>query len=363
MKFVLLSPLDYNFYNFRSELILELVSMGNEVILVCPYGRKIDYFLERGCRFFNISVDRRGKNIWRDVKLIIKYFLLINKEKPDLVLTYTGKPSIYGGLVCGMLRVPYIVNNAGLMESTGLFDIFMKLLYCVGFYKASCIMFQNSQEREVIEKVLRNKVRHREIPGSGVNLNEFCYKTYPKDDEIIFNYIGRIVSTKGIDEYLACAEIIKQEYPNTKFYIYGDYDDYMYKEKINTLESDGIVIYGGVQMDIKPYIEKAHAVIHPSHYEGMTNVILEHSAMGRVSIASDIPGVREGIDDKKTGFLFKVKNVNSMVDAVSRFIELPYYQKVEMGIAARKKMENEFDRKVVTEIYLEEIQRIFENKI
>ena len=111
---------------------------------------------------------------------------------------------------------------------------------------------------------------------------------------------------------------------------------------------------------MKPYIETAHAVIHPSYYEGMTNVVLEHSAMGRPCIGSDIPGVRDGIDDGKTGFLFEVKNVNSMVAAIKKFIELPYEDKVKMGKAAREKMEREFDREIVSNIYVEEIGRILQ---
>ena len=140
--------------------------------------------------------------------------------------------------------------------------------------------------------------------------------------------------------------------------IYGDYDDNSYREKVKRLEKRGIVEYGGVNLDMKPCIESAHAVIHPSYYEGMTNVVLEHSAMGRPCLGSNIPGVREGIEDGKTGFLFEVKNVDSMVAAVKKFIELPYEDKVKMGKAARAKMEREFDRKIVTKVYLDEIKSI-----
>lgn len=88
---------------------------------------------------------------------------------------------------------------------------------------------------------------------------------------------------------------------------------------------------------MKPYIELAHAVIHPSYYEGMTNVVLEHSAMGRVCLGADIAGVREGIEDGLTGYLFEQKNVDSMIKAVEKFINLPYESKREMGLKARKK--------------------------
>ena len=48
-KIILLSPKDNNFYNFRSELILKLVELGHKIVLVCPYGKKVDYFTNRGC--------------------------------------------------------------------------------------------------------------------------------------------------------------------------------------------------------------------------------------------------------------------------------------------------------------------------
>lgn len=356
-KIMLISPKDNNFYNFRSELILKLYEIGYEVVLVCPYGKKIDYFTERGCRFVDISMDRRGTSIINDLKLIKDYKRLLKKEQPDVVLTYTSKPSIYAGYVCGKLKIPYIVNNAGLMEISGVFDMFMKVLYKIGWSKASCMMYQNTRERDVVNKILKNRVHYRDIPGSGVNISKFEYKEYPQNDKmVIFNYVARIVKIKGIDEFIECAKRIKSKYSNVKFKIYGDFDDDEYRKKIQSLEEKGIIEYGGVQMDMKPYIESAHAVIHPSYYEGMTNVVLEHSAMGRPCIGSDIAGVREGIEDGVTGFLFEVKNVESMVEAVEKFLALTYEEKKNMGIQARKKMEKEFSRDIVTNIYLEEIK-------
>jgi galacturonosyltransferase len=220
-------------------------------------------------------------------------------------------------------------------------------------------MYQNDHECELLNNILRHKVHYRRIPGSGVNLQQFPFKPYPEnDDEIIFNFVARIMKGKGIREYLDCAERVKADCPNARFIIYGDYDDESYRPRIEELEKRGIVEYGGIQLDMKPCIEKAHAVIHPSYYEGMTNVVLEHSAMGRVCLGSDVPGIREGIEDGKTGYLFQVRDVDSMVEKVETFIRLPHGEKAKMGKAAREKMEREFSREIVTNIYLEEIERI-----
>ena len=358
-QIMLISPKDNNFYNFRSEMILKLHDMGHEIVLVCPYGKKIDYFTERGCRFIDLSIDRRGTNVFKDFKLMRSYAKIIKQEKPDIVLTYTTKPSAYGGFVCKLMKVPYVINNAGLMKASWALEKFLDFLSMISFSKASCIMYQNEYEKEHVNKLLRNKVHYRRIPGSGVNIDNFAFAEYPEnDDEIYFNYVALIKTIKGIAEYLECAKRVKEKHPNTHFRIYGEYDSTEYNQIIQEYQEKGIIEYQGVKLDIKPEIKSCHAVIHPSYYEGMTNVVLEHSSMGRVCIGSDIPGVADGIEDGKTGYLFEVKNVDSMVEAVEKFLGLPHAEKAEMGRQARRKMEQEFSREIVTNTYIEEIERI-----
>lgn len=359
---LILIPKDNVAYNFRSEVILKLHELGHEIYIVSPYGSKIDYFVERGCHFIDLPIDRRGTSIIADSKLIISYRRIAKEVKADVVLTYTTKCSVYGGFACESLGIPYIVNAAGVMQSgdrLSFLERFILFLYKLAFRKASCIMYQNHFERDLVNQILKNKVHYRDIPGSGVNLTAFTYKEYPDSDEVVrFNYVARIMKNKGIDEFLECAIRIKKAYSNTEFIIYGDYDDNKYRTIISNLEKEGIVRYGGIQMDMKPYIEAAHAVIHPSYYEGMTNVVLEHSAMGRPCIGSDVPGVKDGIDDGITGFVFKVRNVDSMVETVEKFLSLNNEEKAKMGRAAREKMECEFDRNIVTNTYIEEIEKI-----
>lgn len=358
---LLLSPKDNNFFNFRSELILKLVCLGHNVTLVCPFGSKIPYFTERGCYFIDLDIDRRGTNPFSDLMLTKNYIRIIKSEKPDLVLTYTTKSSVYGGIACRLTNTPYIVNNAGLLNPSNYnwyVGKVLDLLYKIGFCKSACMMYQNKQEHNYMQKIIGN-IHCQDIPGSGVNIDKFKYTDYPKNDDIIrFNWVARIVDIKGINELIACAERIKEKYTNTEFVLYGDYDDDSYRERIEECEKRGIVKYGGIQLDMKPHIAASHCVIHTSYYEGMTNVILEHAAMGRPAIASDIHGCKESIDNGKSGYTFEVRNVDDLIDKVEKFILLPHKDKEAMGRAAREKMVNEFDRNIVTNIYLEEINRI-----
>lgn len=365
-KILFLVNKDNVIYNFRRELAFELLEKGFDVMISCPYGKKIDFMTERGCRFADLQIDRRGTSMLNDLKLIKEYYKLIKREKPDVLLAYTSKCSIYGGMVCRWLNTPYIINNAGLIEPSNYsaaVGLLLNILYKIGFKGASCMMYQNERERDYIQQKL-GKVHYRDIPGSGVNLNVFPFTAYPPNDDVIrFNYVARIVDFKGINEFLACAKKIKAIYPNTEFILYGDYDDNSYREKVSRFEAQGIVKYGGIQMDMKPCIASAHCVIHPSYYEGITNVILEHGAMGRPAIASDIPGCREAIDEGISGYTFPLKDVDALTATVEKFIKLSHAKKAEMGKAARLKMEREFDRNIVTNIYIEEINHILSTKV
>ena len=361
-KILMLGCQDNSFYNFRKEMVLAFKEHGYSVILASPYGSKIDYFTDRGIRFVDVNMQRRGTNPFSDLNIIKQYLSIIKEYDVDIILTFSSKCAIYGGWAAKRMKKPCIVNNSGLIilpDNKKFLQPFINMMYRFGDSHVSCMMYQNSYERDVLNKVMNNKVSYKLIPGSGVNLEEFMFEEYPEQSEkLIFNYVARIMKGKGINEYLACAKVIKREFPNTEFRIFGSYDDEYYKDLVEEYERNGCVKYCGVQMNMKPFIKEAHAVIHPSYSEGMTNVCLEHSSMGRVCIGSNIPGVKEIIDDGKTGFLFEVKNVNSLVEAVKKFILLSHEKKVEMGRNARIKMEKEFSREIVTNTYIEEISRI-----
>lgn len=363
-KVVLIGPIIQNLILFRAELIAELQKTGYKLIIITS-GNSENILPGDNIKIINVSIDRRGTSIFNDLKLCYNYYKIIKQEKPDVVLTYTTKCSVYGGLACTLGKIPYIINNSGLYNKEDFSKIMwfvLKFLYKTGYSHTACMMYQNHYERDELNRILNHKVKYIDIPGSGVSLDKYKYTPYPLDNQgIIFNYVARIVNIKGINEYLACAKIIKSKYPQTVFRIFGSYDDDSYKQLVEDYVKNGYVKYYGPQSKMLPYVESCHAVIHPSYYEGMTNVVLEHSAVGRVCIASDIPGCREGIEDGVTGYLFEKKNVNQLVAAVEKFILLPLEEKAKMGRKARRKMEREFDRKIVTETYVKEIEKICRN--
>lgn len=363
-KVLLLGNHGFAIYNFRKELIQELLKKGYEVYISLPKDEKVDKMVEWGCKFIETNVDRRGTNPITDFKLVLHYMKLLKEIKPDVVLTYTIKPNLYGGLACRMLNIPCINNITGLGSgfSKGLLlKTFLSTLYKVSLKKSHCVFFQNTEDMRTIVEGGIIKGDYELIPGSGVNLDEYKFENFPDENPITFIFIGRIMRDKGIDQYLEAAKIIKDKYQNVEFNVIGFVEKTQphYNDMINQLQSKGYINYLGYQSDVKPFVQEAHCLIQPSHGgEGLSNVLLEAAATGRTLIASNIPGCRETISEGKNGYIFEAKNTSSLVEQIEKFIHLTYIERKQMGTSSREKIEKEFDRNMVVKAYMNKIDQI-----
>lgn len=347
-------------YNFRKELVERLVSDGYEVYLSCPQGNRIEELVSMGCNYIETNVERRGTNPLTDIKLIRHYKKIMREIKPDIVLSYTIKPNIYGGIAARSLNIPQLANITGLgtsIENGGISSKLVLLMYRFGLKKTSCVFFQNSSNMECFIKQRIVNKNYVLLPGSGVNLTMHCFENYPDEsDETVFLTVGRIMKDKGTDELLQAARVIKNRHKNVKFRLIGFYDD-DYKEKIDKAVEDNIVEYYGNQNDVHPFNRDSHAALFPSYHEGIANVLLEAAATGRPVVATDVPGCIETYDPYISGIPFKARNSDDMVRAIEEFLALPYEKRKKMGIAGRKKVEKQFDRQIVVNKYIEAIEK------
>lgn len=350
-------------YNLRDILIKRLISDGFKVVICCERLNYEKEIIELGAKIIDIKMHRRSTNPILDVFLLFRFITVILEEKPNVVLTYNIKPNVYGGMACKILHVPYIPNITGLgtaVENASFIQKISLTLYKKGVSNAACVMFQNEGNREYfIKSSLMGKNSHsRLLPGSGVNLEKFNLESYPdKDSPVVFSIIGRIMKDKGTDELLEAIKVVKQKYPDVHFRMIGYFDD-NYQAIIKTAVDKGLIEYYEEQKDIRPFLKESWAVIQPSHHEGMSNVLLESAATGRPVIATDIPGCRESFDNEISGFSFKVGNYQALAETIMRFIEMQYDKKVNMGKSGREKMLREFDRNIVANAYLDEIDGV-----
>ena len=362
MKILVLNNSYGGLLRFRVEVVKALKDAGHQVIIAAPYDNRKSYFEEMGCTLMDMQFNRKGTNPLKDMGLMLHYRKLLQQVRPDIVLTYTIKPNLYGGMACQLCRVSQIANVTGLgsaVENPGWLQILTIILYKLGLRRTNTVFFQNKANMEFCQQHGMVKRNMKLIPGSGVNLQYHAFQEYPSAEEPLrFIFISRLLREKGLDQYLETAERIKANHPEIEFNILGASEE-AYEERVRELQERGIVIYHGVQSDVRPYIGRCHCTIHPSFYpEGMSNVLLESCAAGRPIITTDRPGCGEIVEDGITGFLVKQRDTEDLVEKVERFIALSYEQKHQMGLAARHKVEREFDRQIVVDAYLKEIRNI-----
>ncbi len=349
-------------YSFRKEVMKAIVDADYELYISVPdEDERIKFFEDLGCHIIKTNFDRRGMNPIKDFKLLMEYRKLIKLLKPKAVLTYTIKPNVYGGLACRITKTPQLANVTGLgdaIENGGWLQRLTVILYRMGLKEAACVFFQNESNRNTCIRLGIVDDSSLLLPGSGVSLVHHKYQAYPSEDgPIKFLFIGRLLRDKGIEEYFETAKAIKEKYPNTEFQMLGAIDG-PYKEKLDECVKSGIVNHLGETYDVRPFLGAVHCTIMPSYHEGMSNVNLESSANGRPVITTDVPGCRETVDNDKTGYLVTPKDANSLIEAVERFVLLPYSQKAQMGRNGREKVEREFDRKIVINAYLDALNKL-----
>lgn len=348
---------------FRSSILIQkLLQQGDEVVVATPAGDAYQSIIELGCKYIKINIEGHGTNPIADFGVYRQYKQILKIEKPNVALLYTTKPNIYCGIACRESNIPVIMNISGMGTALGNKGLMQHML--VRMYKMACngnnikrIFFQNEDSREFFTKhSIGNPKVFYSIPGSGVNLNQFTVHPFPKGETVNFLFVARVLKEKGIVQYLDTARFIRGKYPNTVFHVLGGCDN----EYLPILEKEtknGVIQYHGQVNNVIDYQKLSQCTIHPSYYpEGMSNVILEAAASGRPVITTDQPGCREGVDDGVTGYIIPIKNSGALINAVERFLKLTYEEKTAMGLAGRKKMENEFDNKIVTDAYLDSLE-------
>ena len=316
-------------YNFRKELVQRLVSEGYEVYLSCPQGNRIEELKRMGCKYIETDVERRSKNPFTDLSLLRHYKKIMRELKPDVVLTYTIKPNIYGGMAARKYNIPQLANITGLgtsIEDGGISSKFILQLYKYGIKSARTVFFQNQTNLDFFKRQGLVRDNYALIPGSGVNLTENYFEPYPEEtNKTVLLIIGRMMKNKGTGEILEAAEEIRKRRKDVIFRFIGFPDD-DWKEIIDEAVKKGIVEY-------------------PT------------AATGRPIIASDIPGCREIFDEGISGIGFKPRDSKELIRAVDQFLELPREVRADMGKAARQKVEKYFDRNIVVNKYIEEIEK------
>lgn len=356
----------WNIYNFRAPLIRALKATGYSIISAAPddnYTTRLHALVDQ---HLPLPMDNAGTSPLRDIALFFRYLRLLRLTKPAIMLTYTVKPNIYGGLAARLLGIPVITNISGLgtafMNRNWLTRV-VAVLYKYALQNSACVFFQNAEDRDLfIAMKLVASQKTALIAGSGIDLDHFHPQYNAQklaDAPTAFVLIARLLWDKGISEYIAAARIVKAKYPHILFRIVGprgvQNKTAITETQIAQWAADGIVEYLGETDDVRTVIARHDCVVLPSYREGLSRVLLEAAAMGKPLIATDVPGCRQVVDHEINGLLCKPRNAEDLARAILKFLHTPSQQREHMGHESRAKAEREFDEKNIFAAYIEKI--------
>lgn len=358
MKILILSNLISYTYNFRLELIDALLKRNNQVIIASDNDDDNKWRqLAEKYELIEVPFDGKSTEIKKELRLLSSYKRIIRRVKPDTILTFTIKMNLYGGLVAQWRKIPFIpmITGLGELEKDGKLKPLLISLHKVVMPKAQCVIFQNQSNKETFESLGIKTKKSVVVPGSGINLEKFKPQPWPVGDSIVFVFIGRLTKAKGIEEYLYASDKLSSKH--IKFVAAGKIDE-EYKDEVNRLVNDGKLDYRGIVSDSRELLSSSNCLVLPTfHPEGISNVILEACASARPVICTDRTGCREIIKDGYNGVFCLPQNKENLVSVISSFIALPKAKMMEMGQNGRRTVEERFDRRIVVDAYIKELEK------
>ncbi len=365
MTVAIVSNSVWNLSNFRRPIIKAFLLEGYRVVLLAPSGEGVNELEAEGASFIPLkNLQRKSVNPFNDLRLISELSRIYREKQVDVALHYTIKPVIYGSLVARWLSRKSMATITGLgytFLGGKANTLLVSTLYRLALRRAQVVFFHNPDDRDLfIEQGIVSTSISELAPGSGIDLDHYAYVDYSQATPGRFLFVGRLLSDKGIREFIEAARLARQVDPTLSFQVIGDIDEgnpaSVSSAELSAWKEEGFVEFLGQLPDVRPALAKASFVVLPSYREGCPRVLLEAAATGRPLIAFDVPGSREVVIDGETGWLIPLKDEVALGNAFLKAAVEPFSECQIMGERGRALMESKFRDTFVAKLYLDKLR-------
>ncbi len=366
IKIVIITNSAWQAYNFRLELARKLKENGYQLIFFFPFDEKYRKIIEKEFCTVNIDMHADSINPLLEMKAFFSLYRGIRNSNPDVVLSFTIKPNIYGAIAS------YLCKTKSIANITGLGTIFISKtivtrvaipIYKLALFCSSYVFFQNNDDmQKFVSKRLIDAKKGVLIPGSGVDTERFSPIEGNINNCFKFTMVARVIRDKGVVEFIEAAKIIKQKYSNIEFELIGEIGvknrTAISADYIKEVQNAGVIKYKNMVDDIRDELKSSSCIVLPSYREGCPRSILEASSMEIPVIVSNVSGCRDVVDDNITGFICNVKDSLNLSEKMENMINLDDKERVVMGKKGREKVLSQFNEKTVVGMYLTTIKKV-----
>lgn len=369
-KIVIHANVIWTIVNFRKNLIKFLLENDYEVICIADYddlsGISMNVLNELNVKFIQVSIARASINPLKDLIYMSNLYKVYSREKPDIILSYTIKPNIFGNFVASLLNIPVISTINGLgsgMISENFISTISKKLYSFSLRKTKKVFFQNDDDQTFF--ISNNLVKESKcdyVPGSGINYKDYENCEKQNNKQLTFILIARLINDKGIIEYIEAIKLLKESGNKSLFLLAGSFDEVnpsaISKNDVQIWEDDNLITFLGKTDNICDFLKLSDVVVLPSYREGLSRLLLEAASARKVIVTTDVPGCRDVVKNGFNGYLCKVQDSDDLKNKMEKVILLSASERIKMGENGQKKVIEEFDESIVFLKYLETIEEI-----
>lgn len=333
---------------------------GFQVVVVTRTNKHAERILQHGVRLIPFEISRRGSNVFREFKTILRLMEIYRKERPDIVHHVAMKPMLYGSLVSHLLRVPHTVNWVAGMGWLFVSNNWRaKILQVVVqrvlgmLLRGSLVIVENKDDQAIIASTGVAVQHIHLVRGAGVNTLLYSPSPEPKGVPLVV-LPARMLWDKGVGEFVEAATQLKNQGVNARFVLVGEPDmenpASVPEHQLLAWDKEGVVEWWGRREDMPQVLAQSHIVCLPSYREGLPKSLLEAASCGRPIVTTDVPGCREIVHDGDDGLLVEARNVSALADALAKLLANPEMRQ-RMGQRGRKRVLSEFSQEsIVTQV-------------
>jgi len=354
-KILYLITEDWYFWSHRLPIARAARDAGFEVLIATRVGQHRERIEAEGFKLIPIGLERKSRNIFREITSIFEIVKIYRKEKPDIVHHVAMKPVLYGSIAACIVGVHHVVNAlAGLgyvFTSRNIIAQFLRFFIVKLFQfllnrEGSRLILQNDNDCFLLTQSCRtDKEKICLIRGSGVDTTVF--HPFPKFSGIpVVILASRMLWDKGVGDFVEAVRLLKKRQVVARFVLVGDTDlhnpNAVPRLALQEWSSAGIVEWWGKKEDMADVFARATIFCLPSFYgEGVPKVLLEAAACGLPIITTDTPGCRDVVRNEENGLLVPIQSVPDLANALQRLVKDPELCR-RMGVIGREIVLKEF---------------------
>ena len=354
---------------------------GWELLLVSADGREVQSICRAEGVRHEVIPFVKGENYVEDFISFWLLFQLIRKERPDVIHSYDSKTGFLAMLAGGLVGIPHRIHSITEMPvHTKDPQKGLTFLEKWTYNKATSLWVNSTGMLSFFTSNFGIDATKFKLLGSGstlgVDLEKFnrevlkenhlvaaTMRILPGENDFIILAIGALTKRKGIEDLIA-AFLKSKIVSRSKLVLIGTFEpekEPLSQETIQTIREHPRVVQIDWTDHVEHHLALADVLVHPSHEEGFSNVLLEAAAMQVPIICSNCIGNTSFIKQQKTGLVFPVGEVPVLKEA----LEFAFVKRDTLASYSDtlfEEVQEKFDRKEMRKLQVDAYRQLLKNQ-